>query len=452
MTSGLSVEYREGRSGVAPLTWGQRAIWGALEDLGPDRYLFNIGWEVADEDGWLLPTVERAVHELLDLHESFRTRLCPTGSGLEQVLDGAGRLEVSVCALDDGGTAFGQLAADLLAAPFDCAGEWPLRVAVGCRGGLAKRVSFVASHHALDGEAVPIVRADAARLLAGESARDILAQRTVLQPLDLAAHEASPAGQRSHARSRGYWERKLNTIPATMFPPEVRQRLADPREPRFWQARLTSRALLLSADDLAARWQTSSTAIIMAGLARAISRITGTPYLTLQVMASNRVMPALRMAVSSLTQEGLFAVEVGDDSFDALVQRVWKASLVAYKHAAYDKVDVNELVNRIGRERGTPFDRSCWFNDMRAPTTDAPAAANVESITSALSETTLTWPAKFERQGDVTFSLHIHDVPHTMTLVLTADTHVMGPAVIESTLRAMETAIVGASLSCLVPA
>ena len=50
----------------------------------------------------------------------------------------------------------------------------------------------------------------------------------------------------------------------------------------------------------------------------------------------------------------------------------------------------------------------------------------------------------------MTFSLHIHDVPYTMTLVLTADTHVVGPAVIESVLRAMESEVVAAALASAV--
>jgi hypothetical protein len=452
MTGSRIVQFGGGRTGTAAATWGQSAIWGALLDLGPDNHLFNIAWEVAaGDEGWSLPAVERALHELCALHESFRTRFRESGDGLRQVLDGSGEIAVPVYALDEGG-AFERAAAALLAAPFDCTREWPLRVAVGCRGSVARRIAFVFSHVALDAEGVPLTRADFARLLAGASADDLRQGREVLQPLEQAAYQASAAGQGANVRALAYWERKLEAVPATMFPPEVRRRLGDPREPRFWQARLSSRAMQLAAEELASGWRTSSTAIVMAGLARVLGDVAGASHLTLQVMANNRIMPSLRLAVSPLAQEGLFVVEVGSGSFEELVQRTWKASLVAYKHAAYDKADLNDLVGRIAERRGQPMDRSCWFNDMRSAATAGRVGDDGGSLAEALAETEITWPATFERQGDVTFSLHIHDVPDTMALVLTADTHAIGPAVMESVLRAMEQVIVGAALARTVPA
>lgn len=119
----MNIRFSGSRSGTAPLTWGQRAIWDTIQKTAPDDHYFNFGRVLKVPRRARPLTVERAVEALgalVERHESLRTRL---GAGPSQVLETSGAIAVTLSAGDPD-----RLLDTLAEKSFDYAGEWPLRV------------------------------------------------------------------------------------------------------------------------------------------------------------------------------------------------------------------------------------------------------------------------------------------------------------------------------------
>jgi hypothetical protein len=441
MTETITVHHSGGRAGEGPLTWGQQAIWGAMQDLGPDHHQFNSPWSFGSPHGWTVEQARTALVRLFDCYESLRTRIVTGEDGVpRQVVDAAATVTVEiddVATEADEAVGVSALRARLIPPPFDYAGEIAVRVGAVRRDGLLRRIVFVVSHHVADGESLGILARDFAAYADGATVDAVLTGRSIVQPLELAAHQATAEGRRDNDKSLRYWLHKLTALPTSMVPADFSG--GEPSEPRFWQARLTSRELLLAANHLSAALQTSSTNVVLAAGATAIAELFGSSVCVLQVIANNRIAARYRHTVSTISMEGLFAVETGG-SFADLVQRTRKASLSAYRFANYDKRELVRLVEKLTADKGAPIDRSCWFNDTRVePSGDVLApGALVERLTDPAARHAVTWPARYERQGDLTFSLHLIDVPDVMELAFTADTHVVSPGRIEQLLQRIQ--------------
>jgi Condensation domain len=437
VTEIITFEHKGGRTGDAALTWGQQAIWGALADLGPDHHQFNNLWDFPSGDGWSIDQVRTALGHLFSTYESLKTRFVQAGGEVRQVLGDTAELEVEIDDVgspDDEHAAVSALRERLFAPPFDYANDTPMRVGAVRRDGLIRWIVLSVSHLAADGESMRILAEDFAAYADGAVPQELLADRSIAQPLEIAAYQAGPDGARDNTKSLKFWQQKLSTLPTSMIGGGFAG--GDPREPRFWQGRISSRRLLLAADFLADRYQVSSTNVALAAGAEALTRLFGTKHCLLQIIANNRIAQVYRHAVSTISIEGLFALETGV-AFPELVQRTRKASMSAYRHANYDKRRLLDLVGSIEAERGARIDRSCWFNDARvAPSSaDLPAPGDLAAeLSGGESRARVTWPATFERQGDTTFSLHLIKVPDVLEFAFTADTHVIGPAGIEQVL------------------
>ncbi|PWS46812.1 non-ribosomal peptide synthetase condensation domain protein, partial [Streptomyces sp. ZEA17I] len=86
----VTVGFRGDRSGRAPLTWGQRAIWHAIRRTAPNDHYFNIGRVLPLADRGRPATVAgatAALTALVERHESLRTRLELSADGTEAAQD-----------------------------------------------------------------------------------------------------------------------------------------------------------------------------------------------------------------------------------------------------------------------------------------------------------------------------------------------------------------------------
>src|SRR4051812_1043716 len=80
VTEQVTVRFQGGRGGVCALSWGQLAIWGAIQRLGPDGASLNMSWVTALEDegisvGTPLSRITGTVASVMARHESLRTRV-----------------------------------------------------------------------------------------------------------------------------------------------------------------------------------------------------------------------------------------------------------------------------------------------------------------------------------------------------------------------------------------
>jgi non-ribosomal peptide synthetase component F len=120
-------------------------------------------------------------------------------------------------------------------------------------------------------------------------------------------------------------------------------------------AHFSSPATWAALRTLAARHQVSTSTVLLAGYAVALAKATGRNPSVVQVLVGNRFRPGLTESVSTLSQAGLCVIDVAGIGFGEVIKRAWQASTNAYKHAYYDSIRRDELIESLGRERGEQF-------------------------------------------------------------------------------------------------
>ena len=102
MAARVLVGFAGSRAGTAPLSWGQTAIWRAIQHLVPDDGATNMSWITALEEEGVshdtpLERVTTTVSLVMGRHESLRTRFPRDASGEpRQVLADAGEVPVEI--------------------------------------------------------------------------------------------------------------------------------------------------------------------------------------------------------------------------------------------------------------------------------------------------------------------------------------------------------------------
>jgi hypothetical protein len=140
-------------------------------------------------------------------------------------------------------------------------------------------------------------------------------------------------------------------------------------------------------------------------------------------------------------------MDVAGIPFDRAVDRAWRAQLRACKHGYYDPAGMTALVARVCADRGVQIDRDCFFNDRRAhDRQEAGGTAGEEEVRAARRLTSLRWVPPLDPRCE-RFFLHINDVPDTVDIRLSVDTHHICPADVEAFLHGMEEVVVEAALA-----
>ncbi|GAA1269514.1 hypothetical protein GCM10009665_67490 [Kitasatospora nipponensis] len=449
MSSGpeRQIAFSAGKSGTAPATWGQQAIWDAVRKLGPDAPRYNVTMEFPVPPGRLVARFLGAVGQLLHLHDSLHTRLLPEeDGGLTQVLDADGTLPVVVrtCPEEDIVREGRALMAELGGLPFDCARQWPLRIGLLERDGDLRYLALSFSHTAVDGWGLRRVVADLWELTDGADPATIRELRPAVQPLEEAGYQASVRGQRQDAAARRYWANKLRSGPRQLFP--VRQEL--PATTKFPNAVLNSPALAQALEEVAEARRTSSATVLLAAVSAMACRVSGSPDSMLQVVVNNRFLPGLAHAVSTVALEGLFHLpDVGDDFAD-LVRRAQATLLSTYRNAYYDKRLLDAHLADLVAQEGSIADRSCVFNDRRdlMPRQPGEEVARVP-LKEALAKTTLSWPIEFDPRPHTTFAMDALNVPGSLELAMTADSRLLPRPAMERFLFGIEDLVVTEALT-----
>lgn len=445
-----AVPFAGGRTGDAPLTWGQRAIWHAIGRTAPNDHYFNIGRVLPLADRGAVVDLHRltgALAALVVRHEALRTRIA-SGDGGEprQRLYSQGKLEVRVHDVPERAGAPGAadaLLSSLVARRFDYADEWPVRFGAVRHEGRITHVVMALCHLAADGHAAEVLVRDLRLLARRGSAGPVCAGN----PLDLAHHQASPAGRRSGRAALAHWERGLRAAPPTMFPTPV----AEPRTPRFWTGRLVSAALPRAVDALAAAHRVSGSTVLLTASAALVAAGQGHPVAAVMPIAGNRAAEGHRTLVTTLSQDALFVLRMDevadpDAGFTDLLAGAWPAALAGYRAAAYDPADWDALLERAAVERGTEVHPYCCFNDMRlVERPAAPGRAPLPDELAALRRrSVLDFPATQDRVA-CRYCLHVSGDDSALTVTLTADTAFLPPDTIHAHLRAIEEVVVTAS-------
>ncbi|MFD5466865.1 condensation domain-containing protein [Kitasatospora sp. NPDC127059] len=445
----LEIAFSSGRSGSGPATWGQRAIWDAVRRLPPaDAPRYNIATAAPLDPGLPVPVLLDALERLLHLHDSLHTRLRPTPDGrLDQVVDPEGVLTVEVEPVTDGvdpAETGARLHRELAGRPFDTAAHWPLRVGVVTADGLARHLSLVLSHTAVDGSGMGRLVADLTALSLGTSPTELAGLRTpAQQPLEESGFQTSERGRRRDEAARKQVLRKLRLGPPRLFPQPA---TAGAPPARFPHAVLRSPALPRAVELVAAAHRVSTSSVLLAATAAMTARLSGRTEAVLHVVVNNRFLPELTNAVSVVAGDGLFHLPDATAEFGEVVRRTHAAAIGTYRHAYFDKLTLAAETDRLAAE-GVPLaDRSCVFNDTREllPATPDPGEDG----------TTLSWPTEFEPRPGLTYALDALQSPEALSLAMTADPAVLPRPAMERFLRGVEQLILteAATSGAAVPA
>ncbi|WP_051864610.1 condensation domain-containing protein [Streptosporangium roseum] len=427
----MDIRFSGSRSGTAPLTWGQRAIWDTIQKTAPDDHYFNFGRVLKVPRRARPLTVERAVEvlgTLVERHGSLRTRL---GAGPSQVLETSGAIAVTLSAGDPD-----RLLDTLAERAFDYAGEWPLRVGLVVADETVTHIVLVFCHLAADGLGAEAAITDLRLLLL----RGAVPGPPPPSPLDLARWQRSEQGLRVARIAAEHWESEYRRIPPTMFDRPV----AVPEGPPVWRAQIVSRALDLAVQRIAALHGVSTSTVLLAASSMLVGAVTGHDVCAMLPIVGNRFRADTANAVTTLSQEGLFVLDLrGDATFADLLRRAKPAALRAYRSAYHDPDDRDRLTARISRERGAEIHPYCCFNDMRF-VDRVDASHDERTVRQAMAETALTWPLSQDRLN-CRFCLHVTGEPGGLGVSLTADTRFLPRPAMERYLYDLESLLVEAA-------
>jgi hypothetical protein len=447
----IVVPFTGGEAGIAPLTWGQKAILRDMQDSGDQ---FSMG-------GWMeLPpdcTVRDAaalLSGLMGRHAALRMRLGSDSAGRPcQEVAGSGQIGLDILTIPDEDNA-ARFAAELMdtwpAQRFDFRRDWPLRMAVIRQRGACLHLAWALSHLVADGGAHVLLLRD---LSAGETTGRAAGEDRRLQILDVAASEQTPRLRHLSGRAMQYWESQLRSIPAHTFG-EPDQR-GDHEEPRYAQARFSSAAAHLAMRAIAERTGTDASRVTLAVIATAIGRATGTHPLTIKVMVNNRFRPGLAEVIAPIAQNSAVTIDVTDTCVDEAVARARGAMMTAGMRAYYDPDDLREVTAKLDAERGYPARVTCRVNDQRAMTMGAgeeayPGEVTPEQVRQSLAETTLTWLGPRDHMHEQVHIL-VEPRPGVVSLHLMWDTWSLSDGQVEAIARGVEEVAVEAAFDPAAP-
>ncbi|GAA4199701.1 hypothetical protein GCM10022252_51910 [Streptosporangium oxazolinicum] len=444
----MDIRFSGSRSGTAPLTWGQRAIWDTIQKTAPDDHYFNFGRVLAVPRRARPLTVAGAaevLRTLVERHESLRTRLGEVpydavpqgetyGSGARaepwQVLATGGSIPVTVSEGDPE-----RLRDALAETAFDYGNEWPLRIGLVVDRDEVTHIVLVFCHLAADGLGAEVAVTDLRLLLL----RGSVPGPPPPSPLELARWQGSEQGLKVAAVAAGHWESEYRRIPPTMFD----RWAGTPADPPIWRAHLVSRAMDLAVQRIAALSGASTSTVLLTAASVLAGRVNGHDVTAMLPIVGNRFRGDTVNAVTTLSQEGLFVLDLREGGFTELLRAAKPAALRAYRSAYHDPDDRDRLTERAGRERGARIHPYCCFNDMRfADRVDA--SPDEPSVRRALDETTLTWPLSQERLN-CRFCLHVTGEPGGLGVSLTADTGYLPRPAMERYLLDLESLLVEAA-------
>jgi hypothetical protein len=436
----MLVHFEGEGSGVAGLSWGQLEILGAMERHGSWLALsvcqaLPAGTAVEDVADWL--------RFLMSRYQVLRTRLHFPGDAppcQEVHTSGDVTMDVVEAGDDDPADVADRMAYRYAMHDLDLAREWPIFLAVIVKDGVPAYQTLTVCHVVWDAFGGLAVLAD---LREREAAGGSLARPvTAMQPLEQARWQRSPAGQRHNEATLRQWEQVLRHLPARRFPAPV-----DRGEPRSWRLEFVSPATTLAVQSIQRRTRAGSAQVILTMFLVALARVTGVNPSAARVAVNNRFRRGLADSVAVITQYGLCVVDVAGITFDEALTRLSRRVVATFKNAYYDPLQLADLVERVGRERGEELDIHCYYNDRRLNPDDKPITGQptADEIRAALPATTFSH-IPLTRRGSERLLAAVEEAPDSFQVTLEADTRYLSREAMVACARAMEEIAVAAAL------
>ncbi|MCX5215064.1 condensation domain-containing protein [Kitasatospora sp. NBC_00240] len=410
----VTVDFTGEGSGVDEMSWGMWEIWHAMVD---QRSSLPIGGRMALPAGTTVAGVAEELRYLMSRFPSMRTLLRFDAAGWPtQELFGSGSTTLEVYDAGDGDPdeVADQVEQHYRATDFAYATEWPVRMGMVRRDGMATHLISIMNHLVTD--------AVGGAIMLREVQERSTAPVTGLQPLEQAGWQRSPAGQRQNGKALRHWERVLGTIPARRFPP-----VADQDTPRHRVGLFESRALRLAVPLIAERTGTDTQTVLQALYAVALRRINVTGPVVVRPVVNNRFRSDLSDVVCMVAQAGISVLDIGDSTVDEVVELTRRGALATFKHAYFHPEKLNELIARVSADRGERVDVQCFLNDRTSnrPPEEGTASDTEElarQLRKAREDSGFRWTHQTE---DTVSALYVafDDLPDALLMEVQTNTH-----------------------------
>jgi hypothetical protein len=107
--------------------------------------------------------------------------------------------------------------------------------------------------------------------------------------------------------------------------------------------------------------------VLLAATALIVGARTGTPAGAIVSICGNRFRTDWRDYAGPLAQDALVPFDLAPAAgFDDVVRQLQGATMGAYRHAHFDSAELWQVIDAVGRDRGTHFHRDLVFNDLGA--------------------------------------------------------------------------------------
>jgi hypothetical protein len=342
------------RRKAGPLTFGQLSVLRYMQERIPDEVAHeaNLSRLVEFPEGRSLDDIVSAAWAAVDRHESLRTtyRLSLGPDSVQEVR----RPEEALVPVNDlGGLDPGELpdlAQGLAREQFDIEAEPGWRLHVITRRGRALRGCLVAHHMACDGWALRQLGTELSQPHAPGGPPDA----AVMQPLDLARMQRSPAWLPRRTAVEANWARLLQGGLPIRYPKPT------PGETGRSMAEVELGCDGHAVAHLAQRWGVLEQSVLLALDVLCICAVTHASRCVVSLMSSNRFDLSYRRLVTSMIQYAPMEVELQpDEAFGALVKRVNRIAIRAYPLGCYD---VDEFARACLHTLGEPRQLDFVFN------------------------------------------------------------------------------------------
>jgi hypothetical protein len=436
----IAVPFEGEGAGEAELTWGQIGLWQSIVLSGMSKTVFYTA-ELAP--GTTVEDVAGEIAFMVGRHQSLRTRLmlredkpprqrCATsGEVVLEVVDTDGADPADVAEATS---------QRYQSVPFDYGTEFPVRMAVIRHGGVPTHSVLIILHTSIDAYGLSALAADIAARdpETGAAAGPVIAP----QPLEQAAKQASPAGRRQNAASLKYLERVLRTVSASRF--------GEPRyggDRRIDMIHFRSPATLLAVRTVAAREKIDDSPVLLASFAVGLARFTGVNPVLAMLMVGNRFRPGLADSVSALIQISPYLIDVADSTMGEAVDRAAQSAINAYKNAYFNPYEQDEVITRVGEERGEEIDLDCFYNDRRQQERGhlGEGLVTPERIRAVLADSSVGWEPEISMPRRKLY-FNVDDPPGAIEFAMSVDARYFSRPDMEAIVRNVEEAAVQAAI------
>jgi amino acid adenylation domain-containing protein/thioester reductase-like protein len=413
------------RQGELPLSFNQDSLW-FLGRLEPDRpsYLLYLALDVKGPVS--IPTLERALNEILRRHEILRTRFPEVDGRPVQVIEPHANRSLPVIDLShlpprEREVELRRKIAEEMGRPIDLE-NGPLVRIILLRRGEGDYAIAASLHHIIhDGWSVGVVLTELAALypafLAG---RPSPLPELPIQFVDYAAWQRNWLQGETLERLQSYWRRQLAGVPPLEIPTDF------PR-PAVRTTRGSSRHCRLPAETSAAvlefcrREGTTPYMVLLAAFEVLLARYSGQDDFAVATPVANRSRPEFESLIGYLVNVVVLRAGLsGNPSFREAVARVQQVALDAFEHQA---ISLDQVVHAVRPTRD--LSRNPIFQVMFAlHNLQLPALPNLSLEIAPLADCPAPPSANFdltlelfqtegEFQGSLNFSTDLFD-PETI--------------------------------------